>query len=281
MKKTEVSIYKNLFDNQGTTCNLYNFLTSAKWKAQCEAVRVEADKSKRSELKKQLPAITPSGRFGKRGKRYLIEHSGYICIDIDSADNPRITDFEAFIKELGLIDEVAFAGLSASGNGAFCLIPIAKVDKHEAHFRQLEEDFLNLGVIIDHACKDVSRARLYSYNADYYYTDTPKLYRSLYIYKHIPKRYPSLAINDVEAMARKVIDTHTIIAPTYEEWYKLACALTEVQGGRELFHAISAIDASKYSPKEADRQFDRVKQSGAIGISTFFYLCKQAGITLK
>lgn len=281
MKKTEVSIYKNLFDNQGTVCKLFNFLTSDKWKEQCQAVRNESGKKQRNELKKQLPAITPSGRFGKRGKRYLIKHSGYICIDIDSADNPRITDFGAFVKELGLIDEVAFAGLSVSGKGAFCLIPIAETDKHEAHFRQLEEDFLRLGIIIDYACKDVSRARLYSYNKEYYYNSNPKIYRSLYTYKHVPKRYPVSATNDVEAMAKKVIETHTIIAPTYDKWFKLAAALSEVQGGKELFHAISAIDTVKYNQQQAEKQFNRVRQSGGIGISTFFYLCKQAGITLK
>ena len=85
-------------------------------------------------------------------------------MDIDSGDNPAIIDWRDFVKQLGNLREVAFAGLSVSGNGSFCLISICDTKQYEAHFRAIEEDFLRYGINIDHAYKDASRLRIYSHN---------------------------------------------------------------------------------------------------------------------
>ncbi|NLZ95414.1 MAG: VirE protein, partial [Bacteroidales bacterium] len=119
-----VNIYKNVRDTKGATANLFSILTTDKWRHLSDKVRTEKDKAKRDKLKLQLPAFTPSGTFKTRNKKGLIKHSGYMCIDIDADDNPGISDWQAVVFELGKLPQVAFAGLSVSGNGVFALIPI-------------------------------------------------------------------------------------------------------------------------------------------------------------
>ena len=60
-------------------------------------MRAQTDKAKRDKLKQQLlPAFTPSGVFkeNERTEAGLIQHSGYMCIDIDGDDNKYIADWK-------------------------------------------------------------------------------------------------------------------------------------------------------------------------------------------
>ena len=129
-----VSIYENVSKTEGSTVNLFDVLTTAKWKHLSDKVRAEKEKAKRDKLKQQLlPAFTPSGVFkeNERKDEGLIKHSGMMCIDIDGDDNPDINDWENVMFQLGKLPEVAFAGLSVSGNGGFAMIPITHPNIHK------------------------------------------------------------------------------------------------------------------------------------------------------
>lgn len=275
-----VSIYKNVTDTTGAQGNLFSFLTTDKWKPLSDKVRNATDKETRSDLKKNLPCCTPSGLFSERNKGGLIKHSGFICVDIDGQDNPTINDWQGFVEELGHLKEVYFAGLSVSGGGAFCLIPINDPKKHEEHFRAIEEDFTRYGIIIDHACKDVSRLRIYSYNDNPYINERAKVYTRIFKPKPIRNNFYSNG-DDVDRLVQKIVETQTNIVPDYQSWFEVAGALANVPNGRELFHAISRIDTAKYDPKECDKQFDRVRAGAGININTLFYYAKLNGVTLK
>lgn len=264
----------------GTSGDLWDFLTTEKWKSLSDQVREEADKEIRKLLKKGLPACTVSGLFEKREKSGLIQHSGYICIDIDGKDHPNISNWEDVITELGYIREVAFSGLSVSGNGAFCIIPIADPSKHTAQYKAIEEDFLRYGIVTDHACKDVTRLRIYSHNATPYINRNAKVYTRIFKPKPIKSNFYSNG-DEVEKLVKKIIDTHTNIVPDYPSWFKVGAALANVPNGRELFHAVSRIGAEKYDVKECDKQFDKVKAGAGVSINTLFYYAKNNGITLK
>jgi len=122
-------------------------------------VRSITDKKQRDAIKSTLPAFTISGTFTQRGNDYLIQHSGFIAIDIDANDNPNITDWAGLRDTLGTWNEILMAALSVSGRGVFCIIPLSYPHKHKAQFEALEKDFAALGLVIDKACKDVSRLR--------------------------------------------------------------------------------------------------------------------------
>ncbi len=126
------------------------------------AIRAIEDKKQRDAIKKTLPAITISGTFTKRNANNLVKHSGFIAIDIDANDNPNITDWQGLRDTLGTWNEILMAALSVSGRGVFCIIPLSYPHKHKAQFEALEKDFEALGLVIDKACKDVSRLRTIS-----------------------------------------------------------------------------------------------------------------------
>ena len=52
-------------------------------------IRAEKDKTKRNELKKNLPAICFSGKFNKRSDSSIVEHSGLICLDFDGYEKKK------------------------------------------------------------------------------------------------------------------------------------------------------------------------------------------------
>lgn len=275
----EVSIYKNVLDQIGAKGNLISFLTTDKWKDLSTQIRNEKNPQTKLELKKKLPACCVSGLFEKRCKSGLIKHSGFICIDIDAKDNPSITDWQDFIFQLGNIQEVYFANISVSGNGAFCLIRIKDPNQHESHFKAICEDFNNLGIKIDESGKDVSRLRFYSYNERYYLNKDAKVYTKVYKPKVTKLKQIKTSDNDVERLIKKIVSSGVNLTESYNDWFKVGSALSNVPNGRYYFHQLSRL-SSKYNYKECDKQFDKINPNGGIGIATLFEVSKQHGITL-
>lgn len=282
---TKISLYRNVNDKIGTPASLWQVVTSDKWREVVNRVRSEANKERRNKLKKDLlPAFTASGTFKPelRKKEGLIKHSGYICIDIDSEDNPKIIDWPAFVLQLGNLQETAFAGLSVSGNGAFALIPISDPSNHELHFKAIEEDFLSYGIIIDPKCKDVNRLRFCSYNKHPYINKQAKVYTRKYRQRQrlVESTFHSNG-TDVEELVNEIIRSGVNIVPNYEAWFNVGASLANVHNGRELFHRISQLDPAKYNRKDCDKQFDKMKPGKGINVNTLFYIAETHGIILK
>lgn len=273
----EVSIYKNVSDTKGVSGDLIAFLTTDKWKDLSLEIRAEKDKSKRDRLKKKLPCCTPSGLFKARNKKGLITHSGIVCVDIDIKDNPAITDWQKQVQQLGHIREVMFAGLSVSGNGAFCLIKIADPTQHESYFREIEEGFFQYGTTLDKACRDVSRLRFYSYNEKFYYNPDAEVFARLARAPRRTNAHLGATANprEVDQLVEEIVLNGVDIVPTYRDWIDCAMALTNVPNGRGLFHAISAVNSDMYDPLECDKKFSSFTPGGATGIGTLFHLAKK------
>ncbi len=283
-----VSIYKNVKDTNGTTVDLFNVLTTDRWRHLSDKVRAEQDKKKRDKLKQQLPAFTPSGIFKdcQRTEEGLIKHSGYMCIDIDGDDNPNIADWQAVVFELGKLPQVAFAARSVSGNGVFAVIPIKYPSRHKEHFKAFQKSFAKRGLVIDPKCGNLSRLRFYSYNEHYYINKKAEPYIHLYKEPIMPTtNYMPAACHpnesDVDTLVREIVASGINIVPDYNAWFNVASALSNVANGRELFHRISQMDASKYNYKKCDKQFDGIKPGKGITINTLFYIAKNYGIAIK
>lgn len=82
---------------------------------QIAAIRAEADKKQRDNLKKNLRAVTWSGTFSKRNTESLIEYSGIVCMDIDGLAS--IEEAEQIKYKLTHSEFVYAAFISPSGNG--------------------------------------------------------------------------------------------------------------------------------------------------------------------
>jgi hypothetical protein len=242
----------------------------------------------RKEIKACLPCFTPSGLFSKRSAAGLIQHSGFICLDIDGKDNPNITDWPGFRDNMMNFANVYFSALSASHKGCFVLIPIGYPDKHVKQFRAIERDLKRYGIVVDKNCSDVSRLRGLSYDPDAKINSEALTYIKVFEYnkpqRQTQERESDSGRNDFLDLIHLIIKSRVDITAHYEDWFKIGCCLASELGnnqGRAYFHDISR-QYDGYNPDDADSQFNNcLKSSGKVSKATLFYIADRFGLNLK
>lgn len=299
MKNIYVSLFSSYKNSTPLeTISLYDFFTDDTLKKNVEYIRTLTDKEDIKHNKSKLPAITPSGIFQTRKISGLIEHSGYICIDIDAGDNPHIHDFNVIRDELRKSINISYASLSVSGKGVFCIIPIKEKDKHVEHFEALRLVFAAYGITIDKGCKDISRLRGYSYDPNAYFNEDAVVFTQQVDFRKNNSTTKTakketyvrnLSSNHIEGQSRtreKVIKLITQInsknidiTETYHQWFQIGCALANEFGedGREMFHLVSQNNPG-YHHSASDNLFSNCLEGNySISIGTFFYYVEQYG----
>lgn len=287
--QTHISVYNGVTDNTGTIMPLGTFLFCKEYKDDILRLRVVFEKEKRIALKRSLPQATISGVFSPtRAKNNLSQHSRLICVDIDAKDNPDILDWETLKQELSVLPQIAYCALSVSGKGLFLVIPLRYPEKHLQQFRQLQIDFRKMGIMIDSACSDITRLRCLSYDEHPIINEDATLYEGVYVEK--PKYHsfhPYLiykgesTLAEVAVCCRKINERGIDITTSYDDWLKVGCALATLgENGRTLFHICSQQNA-KYNADKTDKMFTDLLRRNyqQVNIGTFFWMCKQHGIT--
>ena len=265
------------------------WLRSDKYTNQIQELRSLEDKAKRDKIKSSLPAITVSGTFHPtRKEENLVQHSGLICIDIDWKGNEHVANFSSLKEQLFHIENVAYAGLSASGKGFFLIIPIAYPKRHKKQFAAIHRDFSSLGLAIDTAPKNVASLRGYSWDADALFRHQAKPYRKWWKVETVEKKklrkLDSPSFNSgmdtkdrVERLIQHIVDNRIDITEREEDWFRLACAFANEFGeeGRGYFHAVSQFH-SKYNPYETNKKYNHALKGkySSICIGTFLRLAK-------
>lgn len=90
-----------------------------------QAIRKVEDKKVRDGMKRNLPSVTVSGTFRERKAELILEHSGFLSIDIDGyTDRTELNEDPYTYALFG----------SASGRGLVVLVRI-NPDKHKESFR--------------------------------------------------------------------------------------------------------------------------------------------------
>ena len=285
-----VSLFENVFSKEShRKVSLEKFLFSKRYKDEIEEYRRCKDKKLRDKVKKSLPCITPSGTFTERKETRISNHTGLICIDIDSKDNEEI-DLD---KSKHIIGEdcpsLYYAGLSIGGEGIFLIFRISEPLYHTQHFNALvnylEKRFeLN----VDKHVKSMGSLRVISYDENPYYNPHPAPF------EHIMGTedrigYVSRTIAEKDAITKKVqravkiiMEKDIDITNGYENWFKIGCALAYEFGedGREWFQIISS-HYEEYYHSDCDSQYSRClkyRDESKITIATFFHYCKMYGI---
>lgn len=285
-----ISVYNGVTDNVGTVTYLSNFLGSKRHIERILAMRAETDEGRRGAMKKSLPAATVSGVFHpKRGADNLVEHTGFISIDIDGKDNPG-KNLEAIRNALICRPYVAYAATSAGGNGMFAIIPLAYPDKHEEQFDALCKDFHDLyGIVLDQKCRDKSRLRFLSYDPNPYINEDASTYRGLIEYKTYHTA-PSMTgasgdLRKVQRCVEVIVQNEIDITDDYNAWISIGAALATLgEEGRNYFHDVSR-QHPKYRYNETNKKFTTLMKMSGTGkkanLNTFFYWCSQYGVTYK
>ena len=256
----------NCDDSEIESISLGNVLTSDKWRAKVEEMRAESDPAKRKTLKDALPCFTPSGTFSHVSAAGLIEHSGCISVDIDYKPEKGINNALAGFdlkRAISGVPYVAYCGHSCSGAGYVLIIPIADPTKHREYFRALAYHFKRAGLDIDKACKDISRKRFVSWDADPYINTAARPWAiTLPELEQATRRNPGGAIDTsesaaiVEAVIKACNDNECDITKNYDDWAAILADLAIMFGdnGREYAHKISALHPN-YSENQTDTKF--------------------------
>jgi hypothetical protein len=158
-----VTIFKNIYDKEPhyiSVAAALNRIKTGKSRNRIEEIRQVLDKEKADSLKRQLPSICFSGKFGAdRKDESLIEHSGYMVLDFDDLHD--VSEKAASLIEN---DFVYALWLSPRGNGLKVLIKIADGTKHREHFAALQDIFPD----VDRSGVNVSRVCFESYDPNIY-----------------------------------------------------------------------------------------------------------------
>lgn len=171
--KRKVSMFKSCKDKtQPFYIPLKDWLKGlSTYRITINQIRSARNKKEINKLKSTLPVAAISGIFSGRKLKDLTEHTGLTCIDIDGKDNPKVDNLEDLKSIISQLPFVMYCGLSASGKGLYCIVELQYPQEHIQQFYALEKDFLDMGIIVDPSCKDVTRLRFFSYDENAYYNE--------------------------------------------------------------------------------------------------------------
>lgn len=236
--------------------------------------------------KLKLKGITASGTFTYRSAKSIVQHSGFIAVDIDVKDNPD-TSIDA-LKERFKSDPYIYSfHHSAGGFGVVCYIKITS-EKHLESFLSLEKYFAdNYEIIIDKSCKNIDRYRFVSYDPDLFINRKSKTWKNYLKKNNIQpvKTYVHSSL-DMDYIFQQISDTGIDLTDSYHDWLKIGFAIASKYGsaGRDFFHLVSN-NSIKYDQTKVDKQYDIIiKRSGSdkeVTINSLFWLCQQKGIEIK
>lgn len=247
-------------------------IKNGKWKDQVELVRSEKDETRKKLQKATLPSVTIGGIFHERKEQGLEKHSGFICIDVDN-----YTDRSKINK-----DQYTYASFSSVGGNGFAVI--CKVDslKHKESYNFIAEHyFLNYGITVDPAPKNVASARFVSYDPDLFINTKSKKAKFKVEKKRLPKNISIIVPKtDIGELIGQVTKS---VADEYADYLALSFSIAVGFGdeGRDYFHKLCSF-SEKYDAKQTDKQFDiALKRSGTgVTVGTFYYFLKQGGADL-
>ncbi len=146
-------------------------IKSGKYRAEVERIRsciASGETEKADQLKKQLPAFTPSGTFeGGRKSDLLNQYSGFVHLDFDKLSPEQLDDINTRATQ---IPYTFGCFCSPSGNGLKLFVEVNSTGMHhDIAYRQVQDYYeKNLGILCDPKCKDITRLCFVSYDPDLY-----------------------------------------------------------------------------------------------------------------
>jgi hypothetical protein len=269
-----ISVFKSAKSNQSEASlevdEYFDGIKNGRWED--EVLNFRAGRTQ----KELTTCVTASGSFKQRAANKLLEHSGFICLDIDAKDQIAEVDIDR-IKS----DPFVYAvHRSLSGNGFAVFIRIDGA-RHLDAFLSLENYFMvQFSIVLDKSCKDTSRLRFVSYDPDIYINKKAKQFKTYLKKKDKPKPKPVVVKTDFDEMVAKAGPMN--LFDNYEDYIRLAFALTQEfsESGRNYFHQLCQ-SSPKYNQKQAEKDYNVALQRSGTGVSiaSVYYIFKQAGIS--
>lgn len=300
--RTLVSYMPNHATATATPIELGAFLEAATIdeteREKVERIRAAATLDEKKRAKTAAPCIIPAALYeGTHKATDTHTLTGFLCVDIDRKDNQSIPETEWENLPTDLINSqigkyIAFIGESASGwkiGGYFVIVCIKPHGSFEYKFNSLRRWFELQGVAIDRAAKNINHCRALSYQTrPPQLTLEPEPYPfELSFQKVVQASTAALftgggaeymrACKAVELIEAKKLD----IVHDFADWAECAFSLaTFGEGGRALFHKLSAVDSERYDRTLCDLKFSDILKNtnNSVGLGSFWRLVYGAGI---
>lgn len=123
---------------------------------------IQADPTRKSELKATAPCFTPGGLFLDRHTN--IDFGFHLQIDIDQKDNTQISNWPDVRDWLAEWKHTSFAAISLSGVGCYALVKVATIDL-KGHLMAMLPLFEKAGLTVDETKgKNLNDLRFISYD---------------------------------------------------------------------------------------------------------------------
>lgn len=330
------SVYKEANDAEGRFVDretgeciqqmtIREFCLTDRWKPYVQRLRAMrqelGSKAKKMpeyiETKKMLPGATLSGLFAlyeddslthpgqrvmvSRRESHLKQHTGWLAIDIDLADNTHLSNFENIRMVCRFRPEIGLLMRSCSGSGYFGLVRLAYPDRHKSQFRALLQEYAPIGITLDKACSNIGRVRFASWDdSEHIYINEQVIpYRGLA--EDIPQVIPQAVrqsyrpgggftyhdecgvqfweqqrVQDrlIELIVEELVRNHKNITESYEEWVKVGWALRSHPSGFNLFHQLSEC-SQKYNEGQTNVKWTQLGSSKTVTYNYLIHACKK------
>ena len=267
---SKISLYKRVNETKSQTITLDDWLhkvtpAAKKVVTDIRFTNVSDPKAAKAMKTLNLPCCTISGVFeGERKASLVTEKNPVICIDIDKI--PDGIPIEELKKEVFELPYVFYVSLSARGEGIFALIYYNKDNDFLTTFKALEQDFRDLDIEIDKACKDICRLRFVSWDAEPLEKEEVEMYDGEYLeqfadpqfYKETKKKDTQIQTDDwfTFKTIKYLINNCGYRADEYQDWlmdgFRLA---TFGEYGHALFMHLSQ-HSDNFNERVAERKWE-------------------------
>lgn len=260
--------------------------------------------------KTNAPCVIPAGYYPTThtGDSFC-EPSGLVCVDIDRKENLHISpeqwgNLPRDIMCSPFGKYCAFIGESRSGwqyGGYFLLVPITGADDFKQRYAAIARHFERCGLMVDKQAANMNHCRALTIqdsasrgefdplpisNNDAqpypvkYAPPSPKRARNFVQYTH----NNAAEFERVQRCCEYLCTYGVVITDDFSEWTRCAFAFAAEFGaaGEELFLKIAELSPKFRESENAYKWRNAMNtNTGRVGIATFWYMVKRAGIDIK
>ena len=192
-------------------------------------------------------------------------------------------------------DEIVYAGVSIGGGGVYAIVRTdnTNIELHPFVVDALGQMFKNFGLVFDKGCKDVSRLRFVSYDADAYFNENAIEFQTGHITNEEPivqKRHIDFTTQNDTDRTRAIVEKYVSVIQSqnidltedYSTWLKIGFSIASQFGydGSDYFHAVSQNNAG-YNFLECEKKYEHMVKAGrGISIGAFINICKQNNVII-
>lgn len=287
----KISLYKRVNETKSQTITLDDWLhkvtpAAKKCVTDIRFENVSDPKAAKAMKNANLPCCTISGLFeGERKVNQVTSINPIICVDIDVL--PAGMNLSQLKKKVFDLPYVFYVSLSARGEGIFALIYYNKEKDFLNIFKALQYDFKLMGIEIDKACKDISRLRFVSWDAEPLEKEEVEMYDGEYLeefadpqfYKEVKEhRDTNTYIDDyfTYQTIKYLINVCGYRADEYQDWlmdgFRLA---TFGEYGHALFMHLSQHSAN-FNERVAERKWSECVRTTQMSKDSLAYYYGEA-----